>query len=221
MIISVFIYAGLLTVLWAVAFQWIHVSFPAAFEPVLNTALGVIIIQIVYGFLYRRIWGYRLSEQWPGDRPNYFIFATLIGVFAAAWPQESSKPWVVALIVLLLVFYPFFWLRSRLAAYVLIRVAPGYTEAVHDALNKREIGNAVLYGSLDLIAHIDIGPQNSKEEALLELTRRVKQDVRSVKGIIETETLVDFSRLASFRLVASSGDRHAAFSGTGKDKEGD
>src|SRR5262245_37444764 len=81
-------FAAMLTLLWATIFGWYMSNETGVIRNTLpqlvNFAVGVILIQIVYGDVYRNTWGANLSDRWPGERPNYIIFGIILGLFAAA-----------------------------------------------------------------------------------------------------------------------------------------
>jgi len=197
-ILVVFAYAGLITVLWVAVIGAIQKTRPTAFNPVISAALGVILVQVVYGFLYRRTWGNSLSDLWPRERPNYVIFATIIIACVAATPQSVWKTLAVFLVVTALIFYPWLLLRRKLSAFVMIHVVPGSTEAVQRELHARGVQATVVYGTHDIVAHIEASGRESSSDALAELADSVKTKIRVIKGISETETLIDFSDIASY-----------------------
>lgn len=170
-------------------------------ESVMMFAVGVILVQIVYGLLYRETWGDALSDRWPGERPYYIMFGIIVLLFAAALPQQGWKPVIVLGLVLVLLLVPGYLFRRRISAYVLLTVRPGSTERVQEALKQQDIAASVLFGSHDLIAFIEIMRLPGDQDTLLALGRFV-DDIRRIDDVVRTETLVDFSQMARFRIAA-------------------
>jgi hypothetical protein len=110
---------------------------------------------------------------------------------------------IVAVLVALLgfVFGPAIILRRSLSAYVLIRVRPGQTERVMQRLGSCDVPATVVYGEYDVIAKLEVQGRSTlfsrdtpdDGEELAELGATVKGAIRDIDGIVETQTLLDFS----------------------------
>jgi hypothetical protein len=176
----------------------------------MNFTVGVILIQIVYGDVYRNTWGANLSDKWPGERPNYITFGIITGLFAAAAPQEGmSKLGIVAVVILGLLVVPGYLFIRKMSAYVLIRVRPGETENVQRYIEDQNIPASSLYGSYDLISMIEVLRLPAKRDSLSELTNKVRGAIRSISGMTHTETLIDFSQMVRFRRTVHGDTRDA------------
>jgi hypothetical protein len=196
-----FLYAWLITVLWATLIELVKTRWAvdrSVFEALLNMAVAVVLILVVYSFLYRRTWGRGLSDQWPGERANYIIFAIILGVLVVSVPNNQHlKAWLVSLTILTLLFFPAFLMRRRLSAWVMIRASLGSTEDLQEQLEDDEVDVASLYGPYELIARLEVERRKGTEDALTILSDKV-QAIREKAGVTATETFIDISDLTSY-----------------------
>jgi heme exporter protein D len=201
-----FVYAFLMTVLWISICLSLknHLAGDMSkdfFAKAFKFALGAIFIQVVFGPVYVKTWGSALSEKWAQSSSDYFIFAMIVAAGLAAFPQSPLKLVLVVVAIATAMFGPAIILRRSLTAYVLIRVRPGSTEKVMQKLAASDVTATVVYGEFDVIAKLEIqgrstlrsreAPDDGQE--LAELAATVKGSIRNVDGILETQTLLDFS----------------------------
>ncbi|MDR8402228.1 Lrp/AsnC ligand binding domain-containing protein [Paraburkholderia sp. USG1] len=204
-----FINAFLVTILWATVFWKLRefvdhrelADFREPFKAVLGMALAAILVQVVFGPVYRNAWGKVLSDRWFLDGPEYVVFAVMVCVGLAAIPQSFPyKPCFVGGLLLLLILTPAMLVRRSLTAYVLIRVLPGKTEQVRKKLRAAELASAVVYGDFDLLVKVEVPGKLALPSAETDsrnlglLAALVKKGIRSAEdGVRETQTLLDFS----------------------------
>jgi hypothetical protein len=198
-----FAYAWVMTVLWATLIElvgvlWVQQERRAVFDGLLNVSIAMLLIIVVYSSLYRRTWGRGLSDQWPGERANYMIFAMVFGLLIVSMPNDQNlKPIFVSIAILVLLFVPALLMRRRLAAWVLVQIKLGETHAVQEALEAEEIDVASVYGRDDLIAKIEVERRRGSEDALAALSKKVLK-IRRTPGVASTETLIDLSHLTGY-----------------------
>lgn len=202
-----FAYAFLLTALWAAMLLYIRQQLvnTAPFTTALTIALAAILIQVVFGPVFTSVWENTLSDKWLQQSSKYAILAMILSAVIAGTPQTLWKVFWVALFAIISLIVPRLLLRRNLAAYVLIRVKPGFTGEVMQGLQARDVTATTLYGEFDLMAKIEVPGaiagwplrrRTSRDDGteLAELALTVNTKIRPINGIVETQTLLDFTR---------------------------
>lgn len=203
-VVAQFVYSALMTVLWALLFWCLEQNVCAprsVFVPILWVAIAAILVQVVFGPVYRNAWGRSLSDRWTRVGPEYAVFATIVCLGVASMPNNHVWKWAVVVVsVLALIVVPATLVRRSLTAYVLIRIQPGKTAAVVKALNARDVSASVVYGEYDVLAKIEaagtplpFGQTDKDARDLYELAAMVKHVRQPNLGVLDTQTLLEFS----------------------------
>ena len=165
------------------------------YEPAVFMTLALLLIFIPLGLL-ERVWRLDLHEHWHMARDNYIFIGFSLGVLVLGMLDFNSQHWhfIELLCVGIGIFVVSYWLpRSYSTPFVgriLIRIEPGEIWNVKRDVEKIEgvFGVLPLFGTYEMMAEIEA-------KSWVDIYRIVYRELRSVKGVTGTETLLSLEKI--------------------------